>query len=213
MRFIALLFFITTPLQAFGTENSNDFWFGTFSTKPITKKYSLWTEAQLRFDLDQNQMQQTLYRTGLLYSLNNTQNIGLLYAFIQTGSLNEHRLAFQHTMFFGNYLGGRLSHRLRLEARRFEDLGFGAERLRYLLRYEANTEDNLKPLIWDELFINSRKEELTGNKYIDRNRLFLGFRKNFKENNTALEFGYLNQLVPMESSTLMEHVLVAYLMF
>lgn len=213
MKFLAAFIFLTLPFLAFGADNSNDFWFGTFSTKPITKKYSLWTEAQLRFDLDQNQMQQTLYRTGLLYSLNNTQSIGLLYAFIQTGNLSEHRLAVQHTMFFGNYLGGKLSHRLRLEARRFEDLGFGAERLRYLIRYEGNTTSHLKPLVWDELFLNSRKEELTGNKYIDRNRLFLGFRKNFKESSTAIEFGYLNQLVPQDSSTMIEHVLVVYVIF
>lgn len=213
MKFLILFILAVTPAAAFSAEDSYDFWFGTFSTKPISKKYSLWTEAQLRFDLEQNQMQQTLYRTGLLYSLTDTQNIGLLYAFIQTGDLSEHRLALQHIKNFGVYLSGNFSHRIRFEARRFENLGFGAERIRYLLRYQAVTNTSLIPVIWDEIFINSRKEELTGNRYLDRNRLFLGFRKNFKESNTALEFGYLNQLVPRESSTLMEHILVAYLVF
>lgn len=210
----SLIFLLSSLLVSFasGSENSNDFWLGTFTKKSISKNYSIWTEAQMRHDLDRNEMQQTLFRTGLLRSLSNGQGLGLLYAYIETGELSEHRVALQHTQAYGTLFGTSASHRIRLEARRFENNGFGSARFRYLGRLQGSKEKgSFTPVVWDEVFLNAREEARTGNNHLDRNRLFLGFRKSFKESDVAIEFGYLNQFVPRDSGDLMEHILVFYL--
>ncbi len=213
MRFFnALIIFILyfSVGSSFAAEESNDFWLGTFTKKSITENYSFWTEAQMRFDLDESNMQQTLFRTGILKSISTAQSIGLLYAYIETGDQSEHRLALQHTQKYGAFFNTSASHRIRLEGRRFENVGFGSIRFRYLARLQAQTSRSFKPVLWNEIFLNLKEEERTGSSHIDRNRFFIGFRKKIGET-THIEFGYLNQYVSRPSGDNSEHVIVFYL--
>lgn len=196
---------------SYAADNTNSFWLGTFTKKSITKDLSLLTEAQLRFDRDQNEMQQTLFRTGLIHNLSGSHALGLLYAYVETGEQSEHRLALQHTQSYGSIGRVSISHRLRLEARRFENIGYGSARVRYLTRFQAQSKSILIPVLWDEIFLNAREEERTGNTYFDRNRFFVGFRREFKTSGVSAEFGYLNQYIPREAGDVSQHTIVFYL--
>lgn len=61
-KFIALLFVISNSLYAI--ENNIGTWYGFFNKTKLSGNYFWWSEAQLRYDLDIQRMQQTLIRTG-----------------------------------------------------------------------------------------------------------------------------------------------------
>ena len=65
--------------------------------KTLGPRLTLWSETQLRIDLNRTEMQQTLFRTGLLKNLGARHRLGFLYDYIDSGETNEHRLALQHS--------------------------------------------------------------------------------------------------------------------
>lgn len=211
MRNVTFLFCVLFVGTVHATNTTNDYWYGFFNKQKINEDYSWWTEGQLRYDLDSQRMQQTLYRTGLLRQLKNSE-VGLLYAFIESGENKEHRLAFQHAKGHGTFSGFNLSHRMRLEFRSREDADNLAERFRYLLRGQGNLTKSLDSVIWNELFLNLRDGTDTGPTLVERNRFFLGIRKNISDS-FDMEIGYLNQYVPRTQGNIMEHILVTYMFF
>lgn len=209
--FITYLLLFLFHCTSYANQNSNELWFGTFTKAPITTNYSIWAEAQIRHDINQNETKQSLIRTGLIKKLSNNSELAALYAYIGTNGLGEHRLALQHAMNYGLFLRSLVSHRIRLEARKFENIDTTNSRVRYLVRLNFKTTDSFKPTLWNEIFINIKREEQTGNQYFDRNRFFLGFRKKLKNQKNHIEFGYLNQYISRSSLDSFEHVLILYL--
>lgn len=210
-KVIATLIIFLLHTNAYSTETTNDFWYGMFTKKKMSDQYSWWAEAQLRYDVDESRMQQTLFRTGLLRSTERYGGFGLLYAYIEARENKEHRFTLQHTAKYGSLTSFLASHRMRLELRTREDQARLAERFRYLIRFQKDSEATSVPVIWNELFVNLRNEPATGDRLIERNRLFIGYR--FKRpNNFNIEVGYLNQYVP-RTVDIMEHTLVLYLFF
>jgi len=206
--FLVFLF----SFNLFATQTSKDIWYGYFNKIKLSDKSSWWTEAQLRYDLDTQRKQQTLLRTGYLYSFNKNHELGLLYAFIETGVNREHRLAIQHVQKYGSLGQFKVSHRARLEHRSIEDGENLTERLRYLIRFQKEkiTPHSWTPVVWNETFVNLSREVSTGNRHIDRNRLFLGYRYDYSKD-LNVEVGYLNQYVPRTNNDSMEHILTLYL--
>ena len=196
--------------SAFATTNREGFWYGTFANKSLTDKFSYWIEGQLRYRVDQGQVGQFLYRTGLIQKLNSNHSLAYLYAHIRSRGFYEHRLALQHGMKYGSLLNHKFSHRVRFEFRDLEDNDKNATRFRYLLRADQNKEQGFSLVVWDEVFINTTKTTWNGNDSMDRNRFFLGFKYPFLSKN-RMEFGYLNQYIPRDSGDISEHLLVAYL--
>jgi hypothetical protein len=171
------------------TNDDPNGWYGFFSKTELSKKYSWWTETQLRYNFDAQTMGQTLVRTGLLRSIGRSE-LGLLYAYIETGEVQEHRLAFQHAMNYGGVFD-RFSHRIRYEFRSLEVGGSISDRFRYLLRYAGpKVFTNSSLVVWDEIFLNVDSNQNDQIDHLDRNRFFLGFRIPVK--NLSLEVGYLN---------------------
>ena len=68
-----------------------------------------------------------------------------------------------------------------------------------------------KPVSWNEVFLNLSDDGFSGNRFFDRNRFFLGLRKDFYD--SFIEFGYLNQYATRSSGDLMEHLGVLYVFF
>ena len=190
MKFL-LPFLLIFSLNTFA-EDSFKIWGGVFSKSKINNKVSFWIEDQLRLNGDKIAAGQFLFRTGPLIQIKESQEVGLLYAFIKTGNVSEHRYALQHVLKFNS----NISHRARLEMRTFEDLK-PKTRARYLLRGDFN---NI--VIWDEVFVH-----ITPDSDFDRNRLFLGYKSNFE--NFRLEYGYLSQI----TSNVTEHVATVYAFF
>lgn len=189
------------------SESKSSSWFGTFSEKKLSQDFSYWIEAQVRYSFESGGTQQILYRTGLLQNLNESQGLGYLYAYIQSSALKEHRLTLQHTLKMNSFF----SHRARFEMRLMEDDLDNATRFRYLLRGQKPIKNAYKLVAWNELFLNMQKTSWNGDRFFERNRLFLGLRKDLM--NFSLEAGYLNQMVPRKSGDVSEHIAVVYLFF
>lgn len=197
MKFLILLLIFTFHAQA--TEVNDGAWLGTFANNKITDDYSFWMETQVRYNSDIGQTNQVLYRTGILHN-----SLGYLYGFIQGGLRKEHRFTLQH---IDKFQGG-FSSRARLEGRVLENNEGSSVRFRYLLRKELGTFKKFNIAIWDEVFLNLSRENWSGDRVDERNRLFIGLHRNF--HNLRYEFGYLNQYVPRDHDSVMEHLFVIY---
>lgn len=206
---VALLLIATWSQQANAIENKNRAWLGTFATKAIDENYSFTTETQLRYGIDEQGMNQVLFRGGILQRLSETQSLGYLYGYIETGSSKEHRLTIQHQLKMGTALDFEVSQRVRLEGRLLETVPENATRLRYQLRFVSASDLQTRPLIWNEVFVNLNQTNWNGNQTLDRNRFFLGLTRSFKD--LRIELGYLNQFVPRSAFDTSEHTLVFYI--
>ena len=207
MKYFLLMFILFLSFNLYATENKKSGWLGTFAKKEINQKYSFWLETQMRYSFDNGGTGQILYRTGVLQKIFEDQGLGYLYGYIQSKTLKEHRLTLQHTCKFNEIF----SHRARFEVRLLEDGLDTGTRFRYLLRSNFNISNNYKFIIWDEAFLNTNNTDWNGDRFFERNRIFLGFRRTFEK--MSIEFGYLNQFVPREDEDTLEHVAVLYLFF
>jgi len=190
------------------TKQETGLWLGYFNNHEYSSKQSFWFETQLRHNLTQSQMNQTLVRFGILHTLNSQQKIGILGAYVDSDAFKEYRLAFQHQM---TVIPMVLSLRQRLEFRDVEDINANSIRYRLLLRNEKYRIAEKQIVVWNEAFINLTHEEWTGSRVFERNRFFIGPKFEFQTFN--LEVGYLNQFIPRTSRSTMEHLLTAYLFF
>lgn len=211
MKFIMSSILVFFSFNIYAETSKNSGWIGTFSKKEVSKNYSSWIEAQLRYGLDQGGVDQILYRTGVLYRLSQNQEIGILYAFIQAGIQKEHRFTLQHSQKYGRLLSLNFSHRARLEGRFLEDSGDDAGRLRFLIRGEEELSPSPSFVIWDEVFINTTSDSWTGDYALNRNRLFVGIKVKIFDSRS--EVGYLNQYVRRNSGDVSEHIATIYWFF
>ncbi len=179
-------------------------WAGLFQRKSITEKWSILGEVQLRYLNEDINLQQILVRPGLIYRLNSRNEMGMVYGYIQTGILKEHRPTLQWLGKFSE----SLSSRARLEIRKWEEASVYSLRLRPMLRFEQTFATKKSWVIWDEPFFNLTHDRPSGNRIFERNRLFSGIRLPFES--VALEIGYLNQMIPRQDLTTIEHILVLY---
>ena len=208
--FWIFILFSTTIFAATSDNTRNGTWLGFFHKKQLPQDYALWTEAQFRYLLDSSGMQQTLYRIGALKKINDSHEVGLIYGFVQTGIMKEHRPTLQHVQQYGELSGMKLSGRTRLEFRMLEDSPDDAMRFRYQLRMQRKLTQNLDLVVWDEPFINLTKDDWTGNRTVERNRFFIGTKIPFWDMNA--EIGYMNQFVPRVKD-ITEHILTLYLFY
>lgn len=208
---ILFICIFSTSLFAATSDNTrNGTWLGLFHKKPLPQEYTLWTEAQFRYLLDSTGMQQTLYRLGALKKLDERHEIGLIYGFVQTGVLKEHRPTLQHVQQYGELASMKFSGRSRMELRMLEDSPDDSLRFRYQLRGQKTLNPELDLVVWDEPFINLTKDDWTGERTMERNRFFLGTR--IPVWGMHAEIGYLNQFVPRRKD-ITEHILTLYLFY
>ena len=199
-----ILICLIISISSFAKERTkNSFWAGVFSKKELTTEYSWWSEAQLRYSFDQGGVGQFLYRTGALYTIDNDHGIGLLYGYITTGEVKEHRWTFQHTQTYSNSESSKLSSRTRLEYRNNENSDDDSWRFRYLFRFDKN-----EGVYWNEVFLNLTDEKNANHQIFERNRLFIG--SSAEVFNSKIEYGYLNQYVPRDNSSVIEHIATIY---
>lgn len=203
MTLCSMLILITSTSAAVDEQRS---WLGLFSKKPILEKnYSIWQEIQFRYDHENGEMGQLLTRFGLLKPINEHHEMGLIMAYIATGSSKEYRPTLQHLysktteVFFYSF-------RSRLEWRDLENNASNSIRLRLSPNLRWNFKENMAFAIWDEAFLNLTREEWTGKRAFERNRLFAGIRHSFPD--LVFEYGYLNQYIPRKNRDIVEHTLV-----
>jgi hypothetical protein len=193
--FVSLFF--SPQSQSKVVQENNSWW--SLVGKQKYQEFSLFHESQLRYSHEEGGMQQVIIRPGILKSFNSNE-VGFLMGYIQTGNLREYRPTFQYS-----YLGENFTSRNRLEFRNWEGHLSASVRFRSLLRKEFFKSENFSLLIWDEAFVNLTRETHTGNRFFERNRIFVG--TNFTPTNSPVRFelGYLNQYIPRSLISHSEH--------
>ncbi len=206
---IALIFAMITSMTSFSSEQNRG-WLGVFSRKANeSNTHFSHQEVQLRYDFENGSNQQLLVRFGLLKPISETQEIGFLMGYIETGALVEYRPTLQH-VFKAQTSRGGWSLRSRLEWRHWEDRNTNSIRSRFQLSY-LHKLDNLNSfVIWDEPFLNFTHDSISGQRFFERNRAFVGLRLPILGH--QMEIGYLNQIIP-RNQNLTEHIAVTYIYF
>lgn len=203
-----VLAIISFSAQADQTRDGT--WIGIFQRRTLQNDYAIHTEAQFRYNNDDGAMGQTLFRVGLLRKLSDKHEVGLIMGFIQSGLMKEYRPTFQHIYQAGTLGNMKFTTRERLEYRNLEDNHDDSMRLRLQLRGQQKLTENFDLVVWDEPFLNLTDDTWTGNRTIERNRLFIGGRIPITDVN--VEVGYLNQFTP-RAKDLAEHILVLYFFY
>ena len=133
-------------------------------------------------DNDEFSAQQILMRTGLLKTINDKNEAGLIYGYILTDNIREHRPTLQYSHTFFRNQSSVLFLRNRFEYRKQEGNETVSGRYRGSLRYQT-----AGYIVWEEPFLNITHEDWTGNRIVERNRFFVG--KSFKIQEMNLEAG------------------------
>ncbi len=174
---------------------------------PVDEKIFLFTEFQLRYGLDYGLTKQSVFRAGPIYQFNDTHEVGLLYGFIATGAVKEHR----YTQQIQSRWTDLFTTRLRLEERELEGRNQWNLRTRLLLRWQQVLFGQTSLVVWDELFLLLNNPAWTYKQFYDRNRLFVGLRTPLLAKLNG-EFGYLHQQVN-GNVDLNEHIIAFYFYF
>ena len=186
-------------------------WIGVFNKKKFKEDYSFWQEYQWRYNADQGRTQQTLLRFGVLKQVSSAHEVGFLLGLVESGVTQEIRPTIQHTYVHDLDEENILSLRSRLEYRDIEKNS--VQSLRYRIhtgfRHLLNLRYSL--LISNELFLNLTREQWSGDRAIERNRLFTGLR--IDESYGRWEVGYLYQHAPRQTASIQEHIAVLYFYF
>lgn len=204
MKIILILFLLVSSLVHAEEISYGRSWAGLFQRKSLSERWTILGETQLRYSNEDINLQQILVRPGVMYRINTQNEVGIVYGYVQTGSLKEHRPTIQWLGKFSE----SFSTRARLEIRKWEEEKVQSLRLRPMLRYEHSIEARRSWVVWDEPFLNVTHDDLSGNRIFERNRFFTGLRLPFE--NVALEVGYLNQTIPRQNLTTIEHIFVFY---
>ncbi len=114
--------------------------------------------------------------------------------------MREERFWQQATYPLGEFIGGQLSGRTRLEQRTRDGSDEVGVRLRQQLRYAYRFEESPFGLVaWNEIFLGLNETPWGQPVGFDQNRLFAGVSFS-PANNLRLEAGYLNQFVDGSSA-------------
>ena len=219
--FLLLCSLVSSAQNTRITDKNSIGWFNNFTTIKFSKKWSGHLEYQWRRENIVTDWQQSLFRTGVNYQVNNKLTLRLGYAWIETfpyGDIPlqaagkrfpEHR-AFQMATITDNVNRIEMSHRFMLEQRwvgRYTNMALNKpddflflNRIRYMYRMQMpigkkKIEDKTPyAAIYDEMFIGFGKN--VNENVFDQNRLaiLLGYRFNKK---FRMEGGFLQQIVQL----------------
>jgi hypothetical protein len=208
--FLCLLILSSTQELFAQAKEENRIWLGLLGRKNINSHLDFWAEAQLRHNENDQTMTQTLNRFGVLKKLNENNEIGFLFAYVQTGTTKEYRPTLQY-VFKNIWQTNNISIRNRLEGRDIEDNKANSIRFRSQLRWARPINSLYDIVAWDEPFVNLTHERWTGDRFFERNRIFLGTRIKFEQ--ISFEVGYMNQYTPRSTGNTSEHILTLYTFF
>jgi hypothetical protein len=213
MKILLSLFLIClTPFAIADSRSFDRIWLGLMGKKAISHSdYFVWNEVQARLDSEEFVAQQILLRWGLLKKISEQMEIGAIYGYIMTDNLREHRPTLQFLQFLSQDPENIISLRHRVEYRKREDQTAISARFRALIRYQRKFNSGNSFILWDEPFLNITREDWTGRRAVERNRLFIG--TGLPTAGVQLEVGYMNQFTPRSNRNTHEHILVLYVTY
>lgn len=193
---------VTSALGQDNGENKLGSWHMYFGTNQIADKWSIHTEAQLRYFEQAKNFNQLLLRTGLNYHIDDNAIATMGYAYILTdptfegnenlvNKISENRI-FQQFILKNKVWEFLFEHRYRLEQRFItfenENSPFFDERVEHRARYRLQMTVPLTDIFflnfYDEIFINLQNEAF------DQNRLYAAVGLNVTHN-LSVQAGYL----------------------
>jgi hypothetical protein len=198
-------------------DNNLHAWFMYFGDHPLSDRWSIHLESQVRRANAGLTWQQLLIRPGVNYQLSKNVMLTAGYAYIRTSpygdvpalkAFPEHRVFEQALIKHG---AGKviLQHRFRLEQRL---LGIDGWELRNRFRYMLRADIPLpvktskgKPFgiaLYEEPFVHFGGNR--GIRYLDQNRAYAALTYKLSPFN-RLEFGYLHQYIPQRNGIVSEH--------
>lgn len=207
MRRLLLMVFTLISITAQGQENGEDklgSWHMYFGTNQIADKWSIHSEAQLRYYEQAKNFNQLLLRTGLNYHINPNAIVTAGYAYIKTDptffeaalidldgqasdNISENRI-FEQFILKNKVWELLFEHRYRLEQRFITDSDLNTKSTRHRARYRFQMTVPLTNIFflnfYDEIFINLQNEAF------DQNRLYAAVGINVT-NNLNVQAGYL----------------------
>lgn len=207
MRRLLLAVFTLISITAQAQENGEDqlgSWHMYFGTNQIAEKWSIHSEAQLRYYEQAKNFNQLLLRTGLNYHINPNAIATAGYAYIKTDptffeaalidldgqasdNISENRI-FEQFILKNKVWELLFEHRYRLEQRFITDSDLNTKstqhRARYRLQMTVPLTDVFFLNFYDEIFINLQNEAF------DQNRLYAAVGVNVT-NNLSVQAGYL----------------------
>lgn len=207
MRRLLLAVFTLISITAQAQENGEDqlgSWHMYFGTNQIAEKWSIHSEAQLRYYEQAKNFNQLLLRTGFNYHINPNAIATAGYAYIKTDptffeaalidldgqasdNISENRI-FEQFILKNKVWELLFEHRYRLEQRFITDSDLNTKstqhRARYRLQMTVPLTDVFFLNFYDEIFINLQNEAF------DQNRLYAAVGVNVT-NNLSVQAGYL----------------------
>jgi hypothetical protein len=196
-------FFVATPV-AYADDDQT--WLAVNAAGPIEKGSPLlvWVDMHHRSFSASGEREVTIFRPGLGYRVSPTLDLWVGYAWVTTArdgrDVREERFWQQATYPLGEFIGGQLSGRTRLEQRTRDGSDEVGVRLRQQLRYAYRFEESPFGLVaWNEIFLGLNETTWGQPSGFDQNRLFAGVSFS-PANNLRLEAGYLNQFVDGSSA-------------
>lgn len=199
----------TGSLYAQEANDKTGNWLMYWGTNRVSKKVSIWTEAQYRLYEIVSNRNQLLLRTGLIYHLENSASLSAGYAYVKTWSFdedrndavtsNENRL-WEQLILKNNLWRIDFEHRYRLEQRWVKtEVTEYSTRMRYrLLLLLPLNKEKLKPetfffVTYNEIFLN-----INGGEIFDQNRLYFALGYQFSSIG-QVQAGYLFQMLQRET--------------
>lgn len=203
---IAASVYFGATLIAFAAEDDIGVWTiisssDAFRTDSGPSEWRYTVDAQARyFDIGSG-ANQYLIRPGFGYSISENMSIWAGYARLRARSksgnvVDENRYWQQLSWTAGNWAGGRVTMRTRIEQRSVS----AGEDVRHVLRFQTkyvrklggNGETSL--VIGLEPFVDLNDTDWGGDSGFGQNRTFLGFGRRLSKN-LSLEAGYMNQFI------------------
>lgn len=193
-----ILFFLMGSVASHAQETAEDpwsAWYMYFGTNRVSERFSIHTEAQLRYYETTENFNQSILRTALNYHINPNAMASIGYGFIDTdpsfgelpGEVNvkENRI-YGQLVLRDQLWEFQIRHRYRLE-HRILDLGDVTDtrhRARYQLQLTLPLTDTFFLNFSDELMINLQDD------LFDQNRLYAALGVNITWN-SSIQVGYM----------------------
>lgn len=219
------LSFLTTGAFGQGVQDHNlNTWFMYFGDHPVSSKWGIHLEGQVRRANGGLTWQQLLLRPGVNYQLNKYVTLTGGYAYVRSwpfGDRPSGTVIFPEHRFFEqavvrHKLGAvAIQHRLRQEQRLVGQVPFrdadvegweSRHRFRYMLRGDIplpiGSKKQFGLAFYDEFFVQFGANH--GPRHLDQNRAYGAFTWKVTPTN-RLEFGYLHQYVPQRNGIVVEH--------
>lgn len=208
MRPRLILAALTTILVAAPVAHADDdqTWLAVNASGPVAKdsKVLVWLDMHHRSFSSSGERDVTIVRPGMGFRVSPALDVWIGYAWVTIAregkDVREERFWQQATYPLGEFLGGQLSGRTRLEQRTRDGSDDVGVRLRQQLRYAYRFEDSPFGLVaWNEAFLGLNETRWGQRSGFDQNRLFAGLSFN-AASNLRFEAGYLNQFISGSSA-------------